>query len=347
MSERVVERSSIQQVKVFTLNPQKREVIRGMESFVESQLDLLADVQTCWQPQDLLPDLNAENWLDSVNQLRLQAEGLSDEVLVVLVGDMITEEALPTYQSLLNGFDEISDRSGTDASPWAQWTRGWTSEENRHGDLLNKYLYLSGRVDMRAVETTIHRLIRNGFNPNTANDPYKGFIYTSFQERATKISHKNVAGLGRKAGDQHLHDICSTIAADEARHEKAYTRFMGQIFEQDPPEAVTAFEGVLRGQIVMPAQLMDDGANPDLFDSFSIVAQRLGVYTAINYAQIIEHLVKVWDVGNLKGLSGDAARAQDYLCKLAPRYLKLAERHTDRKNSIPPRRFSWIFNRSV
>jgi acyl-[acyl-carrier-protein] desaturase len=24
----------------------------------------------------------------------------------------------------------------------------WTSEENRHGDLLNKYLYLSGRVNM-------------------------------------------------------------------------------------------------------------------------------------------------------------------------------------------------------
>jgi acyl-[acyl-carrier-protein] desaturase len=32
---------------------------------------------------------------------------------------------------------------------WAQWVRQWTSEENRHGDLLNKYLYLSGRVNMR------------------------------------------------------------------------------------------------------------------------------------------------------------------------------------------------------
>jgi acyl-[acyl-carrier-protein] desaturase len=27
-------------------------------------------------------------------------------------------------------------------------------EENRHGDLLNKYLYLSGRVNMREVEMT-------------------------------------------------------------------------------------------------------------------------------------------------------------------------------------------------
>ena len=34
-------------------------------------------------------------------------------------------------------------------SPWGIWTRAWTAEENRHGDLMNKYAYLSGRVDMR------------------------------------------------------------------------------------------------------------------------------------------------------------------------------------------------------
>ena len=30
-----------------------------------------------------------------------------------------------------------------------RWTRQWTSEENRHGDLMNKYCYLTGRVNMR------------------------------------------------------------------------------------------------------------------------------------------------------------------------------------------------------
>ena len=29
------------------------------------------------------------------------------------------------------------------------------AEENRHGDLMNKYSYLSGRVNMKAVEVTI------------------------------------------------------------------------------------------------------------------------------------------------------------------------------------------------
>jgi acyl-[acyl-carrier-protein] desaturase len=50
-----------------------------------------------------------------------------------MVGDMITEEALPTYENWLMEVDNLSEI-------WAQWVRQWTSEENRHGDLLNKYL---------------------------------------------------------------------------------------------------------------------------------------------------------------------------------------------------------------
>ena len=92
---------------------------------------------------------------------------ISDELLVVLVGDMVTEEALPSYAVSLNGL--VRDHEGTSPAPWARWLRGWTAEENRHGDLLNAYLRLTGRVDMRAVERTIHHLIANGFNPRSAN----------------------------------------------------------------------------------------------------------------------------------------------------------------------------------
>ena len=69
-----------------------------------------------------------------------------------------------------------------------RWNRQWTAEENRHGDLMNKYCYLSGRVNMKAVERTIQNLIGSGMDPKTENNPYLGFIYTSFQERATKVS---------------------------------------------------------------------------------------------------------------------------------------------------------------
>lgn len=59
---------------------------------------------------------------------------------------MITEEALPTYMSMLNTLEGVRDQSGASDTPWARWTRAWTAEENRHGDAMNKYMWLTGRI---------------------------------------------------------------------------------------------------------------------------------------------------------------------------------------------------------
>ncbi|CAL5348092.1 unnamed protein product [Camellia sinensis] len=135
---------------------------------------------------------------------------------------MITEEALPTYQTTLNNHDAIQDETGSSMTPWAVWIRGWTAEENRHGDLLNKYLYLSGRVDMRQVEKTTQYLIESGM-------------------RATFISHGNTTRHAKQYGDTLLAQICGTIAADQKRHETAYVKVMQKIFEVDPDESVILF----------------------------------------------------------------------------------------------------------
>lgn len=327
-----------------TLTPAQTEIIQSMEPFVNEHLGtLLKPVGESWQPTDWLPDLAAENWREQLDAFRERARELPDEVLVILVGDMITEEALPSYQTWLNRFQGLGDPTGASDSPWARWSRGWTAEENRHGDLLNKYLYLTGRVDMRSVETTIHHLINNGFDPHTGNDPYRGFVYTSFQERATKISHRNVGDLAQRAGDDRLHRICDRIAADEARHERAYKLFMGQVFELDPAGAVLAFARMMKTKIAMPAELMDDGKDQSLFARFSRVAQHAGVYTAADYASIVGALVGEWKIAGLTGLSDAAADAQEFLCGLSARYHKLAER----VKFSGSEKFSWIYDREI
>lgn len=321
------------------------EVIKSMEGYLSDKVDtLLKPVNESWQPNDFLPDMSTENWHEQIEDFRDKAEALPDELLVVLVGDAVTEEALPTYQTWLNRLEGVTDVTGTSESPWAKWSRGWTSEENRHGDLLNKYLYLTGRVDMRAVEVTIHNLINNGFNPGTENDPYLGFIYTSFQERATKISHTNVAKLALKAGDDKLQRICGMIAGDEARHERAYRLFMSKIFELDPAQAILSFAKMMRTKITMPADLMGDYNDENLFSKFSNVAQKIEVYTVKDYADIIGNLVRGWNIEKLSGLSGVAAKAQDYLCGLSERYMNLAGRLSF---SGTAGKFSWIFDREV
>jgi len=200
------------------LYPHKMEVMQQMEPFVAKHLNMLKTVEDSWQPQDFLPDMSSEDWADQVKALREECTELPDELLVAIVGDTVTEEALPTYQTLLNTFEGMDDPTGISLNPWAQWSRGWTAEENRHGDLLNKYLYLSGKIDMRSMEVTVHELIRNGFNPGTNKDPYRGIVYTSFQERATKFSHQNVARLCSQSGAKTLGILTTRIAGDEARY---------------------------------------------------------------------------------------------------------------------------------
>lgn len=69
-------------------------------------------------------------------------------------------------------------------------------------------------------------------DPKTENNPYLGFIYTSFQERATKVSHGNTAAHASKYGDKALGKICAAISGDEARHEKAYTKIVDELFRK-------------------------------------------------------------------------------------------------------------------
>merc|ERR1712125_176075 len=266
--------------------------------------------------------MTTDAWLEEVQDLRSMANEDPDDIMVVLVGDMVTEEALPTYQTLLNTFEGCEDPTGDTDSAWAKWSRGWTSEENRHGDLLNKYLYLGGRCDMRSVEVTIQHLITNGFNPQARKDPYRGFVYTSFQERATKISHGNVGKLAREAVDKNLAKISLKIAGDEARHEKAYQRFCSEIIARDADGLLEVFADILKGQIAMPAEKMYDGKDQKLYE-------------------------------NLTGLSSDGEKDRDYICRLPDRYQKLAERAMNKKkkateDEVPTKvAFNWIYGREV
>ena len=304
------------------------EVISGMQDIAGEAVDtFLVDAETAWQPSDFLPDMSSPDSFKEIKELQERAAGLPAEVITSLVGNMITEEALPTYQTYFNMIKGVNDEGNVASEKgWVKWSRRWTAEENRHGDLLNKYLYLSGRADMRAVEITIHNLLGNGFDPRTDGDPYQSFIYTSFQERATKISHVNTGKLADKSGDTVLSRICKTIAGDEARHEKGYKSFMAKIFEIDPNGALLAFEAMMKKQIAMPAILMDKSPVDNLFTRFSAITQKLGVYTAFDYAAIIKHLTHLWKIESLTGLNDYAAQAQEYLSSLAGRYHKIAER---------------------
>src|SRR5688572_14758555 len=286
---------------------------------VERLLPSLRPVEQCWQPSDLLPDTGSESWHEEIAALREEAALLTDELLVILVGNVVTEEALPSYQTALNRFGGMTDTTGTDAHAWARWSRGWTAEEKRHGDVTRTYLYLSGRVDLESVERTVQHLLRNGFDTRAGGDPYKGLAYASFQEHATKTAWNQLGALVGDLGASRLHRICGVVAADEARHERVYAALLREAVRRDPSEVLVAVAETLCSSIVMPARTMTDGRDRNLFGHFADVGHRVGVYTLADYAANMTQLVSLLDLEHLGDLTGPAAEARDSICGMPAR----------------------------
>ncbi|OQD44377.1 acyl-ACP desaturase [Croceivirga radicis] len=317
------------------------EVMQTIEPKVQGFMEqFLMPIEKIWQPTDFLPDSQSETFFDEVEQLREEAKELGYDFWVTLVADTITEEALPTYESWLmdvEGVDQHDDKENS----WSKWVRAWTAEENRHGDVLNKYLYLSGRVNMREIEITTQHLIADGFDIGTDRDPYKNFVYTTFQELATNISHKRVGKLAKQKGNALLAKMCNIIAGDEMRHHLAYREFVKTIMEYDPSGMVLAFADMMKKKIVMPAHFLREsgGSMGEAFEQFSNCAQRLGVYTAQDYIDILKKLNAAWDLENVRELSEQADKAREYLLKLPGRLQRIQDRM---RFSMDPYRFKWV-----
>ncbi|KAK6115635.1 hypothetical protein DH2020_007904 [Rehmannia glutinosa] len=110
---------------------EKVQVFKSLDSWASKHvLQLLKPVEKCWQPNEFLPDPTRP-----INDF-------TDEIMI-------------------NTLERVRDETGASPSPspWAYWTRAWTAEENRHGNLLWSYLHLSGRVDILMIERTVQYLI--------------------------------------------------------------------------------------------------------------------------------------------------------------------------------------------
>ena len=134
-------------MKLFNI---RLEVMQTIEQSMDDLLEkYLKPIEKNWQPSDLLPDSMSPEFLEEITEIQELAKEIDYDLWAVLIGGAVTEEALPTYEAWLMRIEGV-DQEGNNG--WSKWVRAWTAEENRHGDLLNKYLYLSGRVNMREME---------------------------------------------------------------------------------------------------------------------------------------------------------------------------------------------------
>ncbi|KAE8696296.1 hypothetical protein F3Y22_tig00110676pilonHSYRG00365 [Hibiscus syriacus] len=249
-----------------SMPPRKIEIFKTLEDWAENNiLNYLKPVEKCWQPHNFLPDPTSDGSYETKS--KSVGKGQRRYLMITLLF----------------------------------WAR--TAEENRHGDLLNKYLYLSGRVDMRQIEKTIQYLIGSGMVSNMGNfieccSVHLLIWINTLMIHVQRITHIWVSSThhskkgqlssptGIRPGDINLAQICSNIASDEKRQDTAYTKVVEKLFEIDPDATLL---------------LKDSG------------------FTLPETADILEFPVNKWKVTEVTGLSADGRKAQDYVCGHAPR----------------------------
>lgn len=307
---------------------ERNRITRLLDNNVSRMLDTgtyLLDQSRLWFPGDFI---NRETRAT----IEAEASSLSPSLLVLTIGNAVTESGISTYQTLISKPEGLSDKSGVDESGHARWSRGWSAEEKRHDDVFDGYLRLSRIVKPKAIDITTYNLIKNGFNPRTYDDPYRLTIFAAIQEDVTATSHRRTGILAEEEGATHLAKICSRTAGDERRHNRFYIDFGKIIADIDSNGFVAAFEEILSEPIILPAALMtvDEELNPDarsskLFNDYDLLAEATGMLTLGDFVQSMSRHYEQWNIDGLI-LSQEGEQARDRLRRKIGLFARLAER---------------------
>ncbi len=309
----------------------RAEALRACEPLVEELMVEHRAKRRLWFPSDFLPADEAEDE-DSIRvlqRLRERARSIGDSIRVSVVLGLLTEEGLPHFHRLLSNY--LGEKS-----VWSQWNRMWTAEEDRHGTILHDYARDSRLFRMKEVEMMQYAYQEAGFEPEWDKDPYRVFVYTTLQERATQYTHRNT---GRVVGDEEpvLKGIFQNIAADEAKHFSFYRRVFKALLELDPNRALQS------ALAVMPAIDMPGISMPD-FKEMADVVRRSGIYGPWDYKEIVEEAIAFWNIELMEGLNEAGRKAQDKILAIPKRLGRVAE-FIETRSQTKSFSFAFIYDR--
>jgi acyl-[acyl-carrier-protein] desaturase len=288
----------------------KVEVLRDLDTKVREMMAMHEAKRELWFPADLLgpkPDSSPDEHLA---QLRKRAAGIPDSARAALALNLLTEEGLPHFHRLLAVY------LGED-SHWQAWNNLWTAEEDRHGQILHDYGRDTRLFDQRRLEEMQFEYIRAGFNPTWDHDPYRVFVYTTVQERATQFSHANT---GKLIGEYEplLGEVLGYVAREEARHFSFYRHVFSEILKRDPDQALHS------ASLILPSIDMPGLTIPG-YKEFADVIRRAGIYGPRDYLRIVQEQIRYWKIESLTGLNELGRKAQEKILGIPERLRRVAD----------------------
>lgn len=307
----------------------KIEVLRDLEPIVQELMEVHERKRELWFPSDFLGPEGDTDPDAHLVALRTRAAGIPDHARAALALNLLTEEGLPHFHRL------IAVYLGDD-SFWRGWNNLWTAEEDRHGQVLHDYARDTRILQQRKLEEMQFEYMKAGFHPDWDRDPYRVFVYTTLQERATQQSH---SATGQIVGEFEpgLGRILDHVAREEARHFTFYRRIFEEILKRDPDEALHS------ASFIVPAIDMPGVSMPG-FKDLADVIRRSGIYGPRDYLRIVQEQVRYWKIETITGLNELGRKAQEKICGVPDRLRRIAE-YVETKSKAKTFSFEVVWNR--
>ncbi len=233
----------------------------------------------------------------------------------------MTEDNLPSYHT------EIAIAMGQDGA-WGTWINRWTAEEARHSIVLRDYLMATRGVDPVELEDLRMAHMQVGYQTPYENDMLHTVAYVSFQELATRVSHRNT---GRISNDEVCEGMLARVALDENLHMLFYRNLLGEALKLEPSAAMRAI-----ADVVLDFQM--PGAGMPGWGRKSVQIALAGIYDLpLHLTDVLHPVLRAWDIFNIEGLDDDGKAAQaelkaflDNMAVEVERFSEKREHHFER-----------------
>ncbi len=274
-----------------------KDLLEQLEPVVAENLDRHLSMTQEWHPHDYVPwsegrdfaFLGGDDWAPEQSRL-------SETAKAAMVTNLLTEDNLPSYHR------EIATRFGRDGA-WGTWVGRWTAEENRHGIAMRDYLIVTRGVDPVELERARMDYMTSGYDSGDKT-ALEAVAYVSFQELATRVSHRNT---GRVTHDPIADRMLARISKDENLHMLFYRNIVTAALEIAPDETMRAIADEVMG-FEMP------GATMAGFRRSSMMIAKAGIYdNRLHHDEVLMPILRHWNFFDRTGLGALGEEARDEL----------------------------------
>ena len=298
-------------------------LIRDLEPTVAVELARHLSVQKNWYPHEYVPWSEGRTYAGPLNGDAWEAKDSRLSVIAQdsLVLNLMTEDNLPSYHS------EIAIAMGRDGA-WGNWLERWTAEEARHAIVIRDYLMATRGVDPYELEDLRMAHMQLGYQTPYDSDMLHTVAYVSFQELATRISHRNT---GKISNDPIAETLLQRVSLDENLHMIFYRNLLGRAIDFEPNAAMRAITDVVTN-FAMP------GVGMPGFGRKAVQIALAGIYDQKQHIdEVVAPVLRAWNIWDREDLNGEGNAARDelavYVAKAetdASRFIEKRDAHFDK-----------------